>query len=491
MICFKPLIFFHLFAGLIRTTLWAAIMLFPTEDFLLPQHQWSLARTPPRPHTASLLVSAFENNHSLASSLHSTVCSRIDLKAWDHTIGWGQPVFSLVLHHARAIIQPSHVDFSISQSCSDALQPALSPPNRLTVLMDHYNLSTYADPVEPQTDSGPAQATPVQPEQLSPQNMCTKFSGVWLLLSDVGHAQDNVFEEGVISWYPTYLATHYAFKGLDPSAISITHVGGNHKGFLAFQDVYQLFGRYVPWQMVVGGGGSSSSTSCVEFETAITITSYWSWLSVPVMAGHNRGLTSFASALTHHFNHTSNHPGTCRRKFVYAARSRIHRCIENKEEVMAAIRTNLSGYEIVVVDMAVLSLSKQIQLVRTADIFMFEHGGAGPLVMMQSPGSVTIEIFPWGFADPMYRNMAIMTGKTYLSWQNPDKSKAVGDTNRRNTNSVVDVPALMAIVTSAKHVVNNNVANKFVRTGGEPYERQLCEWCEEHEKFYACHDGDI
>lgn len=443
----------------------------------------------------------------------------MDLKAWDHTIGWGQPVYGLVLHHARAIIQPWGTDLSISESCRAALSPALQPPDKLTIVVSPHNLSTHTNTVPhaatrhltadlaaeaPTVTSVPvpqpaatatiapaATATDIttpDATNIPAPEQCLQISGVWLLLSDISHAQDNVFEEGITSWYPSYLVTHYALKGMDTSSISITHIGGNRKGFLAFQDVYQMYGRYVPWQMVLGGAGSIPS--CVEFETAITITTYWSWLSSPVMAGHNRGLASFASSLAHHFSREVDHPGTCKRRLVFAARARNYRCIVNKEEVLAALAKTLPEYEIMVVDMAVLSLSKQIQLVRTADIFMFEHGGAGPLVMMQSTGTVSLEVFPWGFADPMYRNMAIMTGKIYLSWQNPDKAKAVGDTNDRNTNSIVDVPALMAVVTSAKHVVNNNAADKFVRTSGEPYERQLCGWCEDKQRLYACHDGD-
>lgn len=408
-------------------------------------------------------------------------------------------MFALVLHHVRAIARPWGSDFSISEPCFDALQPAWEHQDMLNIIVTPHNLTTHAGPGQKlrpkKAPPAPSQAgnssTPPLPPPLPPQitPVCLKVSGVWLLLADGGHSQDNVFEEGITSWYPSYLVTHYALKGIDLSSVSITHVDGNRKGFLAFQDVYQMYGRYVPWQMVVERGGSSNS-SCVEFETAITINSFYSWLDRPVMAGHNRGLTSFASSLAHHFSRITDHPGTCRRKLVFAARARSYRCIVNKEEVLAAINKTLPGYEIVVVDMAVLSLSKQIQLVRTADIFMFEHGGAGPLVMMQSPGTVSLEVFPWGFADPMYRNMAIMTGKIYLSWQNPDKSKAVGDTNDRNTNTIVDIPALMAVVTSAKHVVNNNVANKFVRTSGEPYDRKLCGWCGEDQREYACHNGD-
>lgn len=467
-------------------------------------------------------------SHLLPEFLQSA-CSRVDLKQWDPTMGWNQPIFALVLHQARAIIRPWGTDFSISESCFAALQPAWEHQERINVVMTPYNLTTHADPVphpqtqsrslqagdvspaQPASDPAPAEAdpstpqspdvtipqTPILPEPQAahpsppqvPPASCTLRSGVWLLLADGGHSQDNVFEEGITSWYPSYLVTHYALRGIDPSSVSITHVDGNRKGFLAFQDVYQMYGRYVPWQMVVGAGGDSTPT-CVEFETAISINTYWSWLDSPVTAGHNRGLASFANALAHHFSRFSEHPGTCQRRLVFAARARTHRCILNKEEVMAAMVLILPDYEILVVDFSVLSLSKQIQLVRTADIFMFEHGGAGPLVMMQSPGTVSLEVFPYGFADPMYRNMAIMTGKIYLSWQNPDIAKAFGNTNGRHTNSIVDVPALMAVVLSAKHVVNNNAANKFVRTSGEPYDRHLCDWCSKEQQLYACNEGD-
>lgn len=465
----------------------AALLLSPHTPFLNhsyesdsgPKHKCSTVH-----YKSAFLVSA-AGSSDLPQPLQSA-CSRVDLKSWDPTIGWGQEAFSLVMHHARAFIKPWGLDFSITESCAAVIRPTLQQQDKITLIFDKYNLSTHAD-------AQPATASSVtgqeQGRHLNANPVCEVLSGVWLLLSDQAHSQDNIFEEGVSAWYPAYLVSHYMLKGLHPSKVSVTHVRGNRKGFLAFQEVYQLYGRYIPWQVVIGG--ENSSTSCVEFETAITIQSYWSWLSTPVMAGYNRGLTGFASSLAHLFSRDVDRPGTCRRRLLFAARSRSYRCILNKEEVLVAMNQTLPGYEIMMVDMSVLPLTKQIQLVRTADIFMFEHGGAGPLVIVQSPGTVTLEIFPFGFADPMYRNMAIMTGKTYLSWQNPDKSKAVGNTEDRNTNSIVDVPALMAIVTSAKHVVNNNVANKFLRSDGNPYDRHLCAWCEEKDRSFACHDGDI
>ncbi|MEW5320151.1 MAG: hypothetical protein WDW38_011248 [Sanguina aurantia] len=319
--------------------------------------------------------------------------------------------------------------------------------------------------------------------------VCVRASGTWLLLSDHNHNQDNLFEETISSWYPPFLMTHYALPGLDPSTVRITYLGGNKKGFLAFQEVYQMLGRYMPWQLVLSRAGGQPQ--CIDFDTTITMSSQWAWLNKPVVAGPNPGLTSFTSAMVRHFGHSEVRPGICKRTLLYGVRERNYRRILNRDAVVAAMEATLPDFELIVTDLAALSLGEQIRLLRSADVFMFEHGGAGPLVMFQSPGSVAFEIFPYDFADPMYRNMAIMTGKVYFAWQNARKENAQGlETMHRSSNTIADVPSLMAVLSSVRDVVSNNAGAKFFRPSGEPYMRGLCDWCSHDQKHFACGPED-
>lgn len=81
--------------------------------------------------------------------------------------------------------------------------------------------------------------------------------------------QDNLFDLTVSVAYPAFLLTRFGLPGVLPSDISITHVGGTKHNFLAFHDVYMMLGRYVSWELVLGGSGSHAK--CVEFETAVTL----------------------------------------------------------------------------------------------------------------------------------------------------------------------------------------------------------------------------
>lgn len=209
------------------------------------------------------------------------------------------------------------------------------------------------------------------PQEDAGKLVCMQASGLWILLSDAAHAQDNLFEEGVSAWYPTYLMTHFGLSGMDSnsmhgkhdsSQIRITHIGGTKRGFLAFHEVYGMLGQYVPWQTV--RGGSASQATCVEFETAITIRIYWSWLNAPVVAMYNPALSSFSAALGNHLTQGAiKHPSTCRRRFLFAARTRSYRAILNRDEVMAAVRVVLVGYEVTMVDLSILPLGQQARLV--------------------------------------------------------------------------------------------------------------------------------
>ena len=104
---------------------------------------------------------------------------------------------------------------------------------------------------------------------------------------------------------------------------------------------------------------------------------------------------------------------------------------------------------------------------------VFMHGGTGPQVLWLPPLAVAIEMFPYKFADPMYRNMAVMTGKFWLGWQNKNLTAAdwcgrpdlIGKKNR-NTCSIVDISEVQHLVQVAMSL-NSRVLTRM-SPEGEP-----------------------
>lgn len=176
-------------------------------------------------------------------------------------------------------------------------------------------------------------------------------SGLWIVLSEAAHGQENLYEGCVSAWYPTYLMTHFALSGMDLSgSVHITHTGGTKRGFLAFSKAYSFLGQYVPWQTVQGG--SESRAQCVEFETAITLRIDWSFMNAPVISQHNPALVGFGDSRRSHLTHgTTKQPSTCRRKCLFGMRNRSNRSVLNKGEVQAAVRLLLKGFEVTMTDL--------------------------------------------------------------------------------------------------------------------------------------------
>ncbi len=147
---------------------------------------------------------------------------------------------------------------------------------------------------------------------------------------------------------------------------------------------------------------------------------------------------------------------------MYARRIREYRNVVNEGELIAQLVAAFPQYEVIGKDLATLTLYEHMALLRDTHVFIFPHGGAGPMVAFLPYGASVVELFPYGFVDPMYRNMAVMTGKTYFAWQNNDIARAVKFAESRNSNTLVDIPSVLEVVRSARNAAAYNVADSFM-----------------------------
>lgn len=322
---------------------------------------------------------------------------------------------------------------------------------------------------------------------------CSLASGTWLVYSDWVHGSDNFYEDFAQAWYPMYLMSH-GICGMQSTRF--THICGNRKGYMPFSAVYSAFGQNVPWQTLHSKGATHQPTvkGCITFGSAVFADiGGWAWLNHPVPAKQNNALIEFGRTISTSLGVHDVRVSKCRARATISLRTRGYRDITNMLEVEIMVRATLVGFDVGIVDFTPLTIADQIKLLKQTDIYIFSHGGAGPLVMFLPKGAVAIELFPWGFADPMYRNMAVMTGTIYLAWQNVQEMHVFGphgkkppDFADRNTNTYVNCTTFQPIVQAAMHVVSANIAERFMYSNMVQFNRTLCGWCSRYERTGSC-----
>ena len=106
-------------------------------------------------------------------------------------------------------------------------------------------------------------------------------------------------------------------------------------------------------------------------------------------------------------------------QIVFIDRDSGSRGISNKEDVIQALST--FHREVVVARLETLSLTEQADMFCNAGVIVGMHGAGFTWLLAASSGSSIIEIFPYGWADPCYRNIARVAGVTYFAVQNTKK----------------------------------------------------------------------
>ena len=324
-------------------------------------------------------------------------------------------------------------------------------------------LSEVHSPAEISFDS--FQRVPIEVRQ---ERECRKVSGKWLLGTCGGHS-NNLYDDFAVNTYPLWLAHNKFNSAHDEVMVSHMKRRNGCSPPVRFPQLYKAFGGYEEWLEDVMKGAS-----CVELEEAVVTEGSFYWQIEPVQHdlkhGVNLPMQSFVAQLLARTpiapeQQSSNR---CRKSLIlYAKRSGSVRRIENDDEFNEMLDSFSTGNNVVrTVEMGDLPFHRQIELVRTASIYIFPHGAGGGHILWLKPGAVAIELMPFGWANPMYRNLAVMTGKTFLGYQASQRPDNVW----RSANYTVTIKDFHKLLVRADAIIANNFADNWVDTlAGRPY----------------------
>ena len=257
------------------------------------------------------------------------------------------------------------------------------------------------------------------------QRQCRFLPGTWFFLSNRrDNSKNNLFDQISTDLYHIHLMKRSLCPNGSKQTVYITHVRSDRNAStIAFPDIVDYLGNYVAWADIV-----NQATGCVMFERVVTTSAGWLWMDKALPSYINTPLVDFARGLTQHVGATSVQPDPCKPKIVITQKradgiedprfpNRDARGIRNYDEMIQATLDALPDYEVIEANLGSLPFNLQVALIKSAHIFVFPHGGSGPHVLWMTPGAVAVELFCFGSSDPMYRNMAVQTGKTYMGWQ--------------------------------------------------------------------------
>lgn len=156
----------------------------------------------------------------------------------------------------------------------------------------------------------------------------------------------------------------------------------------------------------------------------------------------------------------------------------------------------LPKYTVEFIDLSAVPFSQAVSVLRKADIFVFGTlSEVSPLLIFRSQGTVSVELIPLRMANPVARNLAVLTGHVHLTWQQQSvahrsRSRILVETTQGiapGSVMTLDVPAISEVLRAAAMVVASNVADNFNAADGvTPRQQQECAWCSESEKAVLC-----
>ena len=306
------------------------------------------------------------------------------------------------------------------------------------------------------------------PVDVKQERGCRKISGKWLLGTCGGHS-NNLYDDFAVNTYPLWLA-HNKFNSIHDE-VKVSHMKGRSgcSPPVRFPQLYKAFGTYEEWMEDVMKG-----SSCVELEEAVVTEGSFYWQIEPVQHDQKHGVNVLMQAFVAQLlartpiapePQSSNR---CRKTLIlYAKRSGSVRRIENDAEFDEMLDSFSTGHNVVrTVEMGDLPFHRQVELVRKASIYIFPHGAGGGHILWLKPGAVAIELLPFGWANPMYRNLAVMTGKTFFGYQASQRPDVVW----RSANYTVDIEGFRNLLIRAESNVANNFADNWADSlAGSPY----------------------
>lgn len=298
---------------------------------------------------------------------------------------------------------------------------------------------------------------------------CKAVAGAWHLVSGEGFNNHNLYENMVLCIMPLHLLSRVTCTS---QQLRVTHYGNTNPS-LPFKPLYEAIADYQPWLGLLAGL-SEYNYSCLEFDRLLILKSYWAF-NLPLPVNHHNYIYSFARTVLASTGLSAVKPERCSIKLLYATRQGRSRGVANEHALLKALNQTFDN--VVVEEIGRFNISEQIALVRSADVLLAPHGAALCHALWMVPGSVVIELFPFESAHTMYRNLAVLSGKTYLSWQTKkfDDVLIQKGTVHRGHSYVVNITELTRVLQTAKMIVANNVDDRWIRSDGTLYEYRLFE----------------
>lgn len=166
----------------------------------------------------------------------------------------------------------------------------------------------------------------------------------------------------------------------------------------------------------------------------------------------------------------------------------------NVPALLEALAVVMPTYTVEFTDLSVMPFSQAVSVLRLADIFVFgTQSEVSPLLVFRTQGTVSVELMPLRQANPIARNLAVLTNHVHLSWQQQAQGVKVrslkADVHDAASQSVMtlDIAAISEVLRSAAMVVASNVGDNFNAADGvTPLQQQECVWCSEGQKAFQC-----
>lgn len=184
-------------------------------------------------------------------------------------------------------------------------------------------------------------------------------------------------------------------------------------------------------------------------------------------------------------------PERCKRHLLLSIQPRE---AANLGALVESLASSLPAYTVEVMDLSSMPFTQAVAVLRKADIFVFGTASeVAPLLIFRTQGTVAVELIPLRRANPIARNLAVMTSHVYLSWQQQASGGAADqlkdDAHSMGPGTVMqfDVPAIANVLRAAAMVVAGNVGDNFCAEDSvTPRQQQDCTWCSEGQKASVC-----
>lgn len=296
--------------------------------------------------------------------------------------------------------------------------------------------------------------------EVSSAKPCLSLPGRWILGTFGSHIV-NMYDDFVLNTYPLYMGKTFFYNDEDELMVSHIDAPANMPHEWRWLSIYEALGSYTNWATL------RANNTCIRFEEAVVTESTFWWQRKPISWGREYAKPMLQAFVHHYFQRQPQLPfeaGTCSTRLILYAKRTGKRKVVNSESFETTLRNYSRDYATRVISLENFEFQQQVQMVRSSSIFIFPHGAGGTHVLWLNPGAVAIELYPLSWANPMYRNLALMSGATFVAYQ-PQASHVA---ENRNVDFEVNIDEFSIVMQTAIVLVSNNLGDNWFN-GDRPY----------------------